>query len=197
MKLAKAMLWLVAGTLCALPAAEPALAGDPIVSLQPLHTGLDAVTEPAFEGVWVFASESLQLRVTKGEDHYVLQLCSADEKVSLWFEAHLVRLGSTVFADIKQTSDNDLFLLSPHVFAKIRADDDELHFDFLDERYVRAALENGRTSLAHESMESTLVLTASTRELQNFVESCAFDDDAFGENVSFTRLKEQPGNAQP
>jgi hypothetical protein len=81
------------------------------------------------------------------------------------------------------------------VFARIRVDRHELRFEFLADNYVRQALEDGRTDLAHEWMGSTLVLTAPTRELQDFVESCAFDDEAFDEYVNFTRMNEQPDDS--
>lgn len=195
MRFVKAMLWLVAGALFALLAAGPTWAGDPVPSLHPLHEGREAVVEPAFEGTWVYASGGPMLEVKKAEQGYLLRLSSESERESLWFEVHLVRLGSTVFADIRQRSGDDLFLLSPHVFARIQVNEDELRFEFLDDNYVRHALENGRTDLAHEWMDSTLVLTAPTGELQDFVESCAFDDEAFNEHVSFTRMKEQPGDS--
>jgi hypothetical protein len=183
-------------------AATPVAAGDPVMSLQPLHPGREVVLEPEFEGEWVMADWNGKLTVTREKnfdgrelDSYRMQVDLSDEVTS--FEVHLVRLRSTVFADIRQTSETGLFVLHPHVFAKIRVDCDELHFDFLHEYFVEKALESGSTDLAHEWMSSTLVLTAPTPELQDFVESYAFDDEAFGEHVNFTRMKEQPDNPKP
>lgn len=196
MKFASAVRWLMAGVLVTLFAAPPARAGDPVPSLHPLHEGREAVALAEFEGRWVCSdSTSILLAIEKTEEGYELRLKSDDETKSLWFDVHLVRLGSTVFADIRQRSGDDLFLLSPHVFARIRVNEDELRFEFLEDNYVRKALEDGRTDLAHEWMGSTLVLTAPTDELQDFVESCAFDDEAFDEYVNFTRMKEQPDDA--
>ncbi len=186
------------GAAVALLVAWPATAGDPVMSLHALHPGREIVLEPAFEGKWVFEdSASLMLDVKKSNDGYELWLFSTTEKETLRFDAHLVRLGSALFADIQQTTEAGLFALYPHVFAKIRVDRDELRFDFLNEEYARQALENKRADLAHEKLDNTVVLTAPTRELQNFVESSAFDDEAFDDTVKFTRLKEQPGNSQP
>ena len=193
MKFASAVRWLAGGVLIALLAAGPVLAGDPVPSLHPLHEGREAVALAEFEGRWVCSeSTSILLEISKATDGYTLQLVGLDDNHSIWFDVHLVRLGSAVFADIQQRSGDDLFLLSPHVFARIRVNEDELRFEFLEDNYVRKALENGRTDLAHEWMGSTLGLTAPTDELQDFVESCACDDEAFDEYVNFTRMKEQP-----
>ncbi len=197
------LMWAMAMLMGLLLAATPAMAGDPVMSLQPLHPGREAVTLPEFEGAWVLSSEKWPLKVTRdknyitGEmgDSYSLQFCPGDEKETISFEAHLVRLGSTVFADLQQTSDTGLLVLYPHVFAKLRVDRDELFFDFMDDNYVEKALKNGRTDLKHEWMGSTLLLTAPSHELQDFVESCAFDDEAFNEKVGFTRLKEEPDDS--
>jgi len=185
--------WATGMLLGSLLLAGPVRAGDPVPSLHPLHEGREAVELAEFEGRWVISeSTDIRLGITKATDGYTLQLVGLDDNHTIWFEVHLVRLGSTVFADIQQRSSDDLFLLRPHVFARIRVDRDELRFEFLQDNYVRQALENGRTDLAHEWMGSTLVLTAPTDELQDFVESCAFDDEAFDEYVIFTRMKEQP-----
>jgi hypothetical protein len=192
MKITRNISWLVIGTLLALSAALPAAAGDPVMSLQPLHPGREVVLEPAFEGTWVLEDfSSLMLEVKQADCVYRLRLFSNEEKETLEFDAHLVRLGGTVFVDIQQTADAGLIELHPHIFAKLRVDRDELHFDFLKDTFVEESLESGRTELRHEKLNKTLVLTAATRELQTFVQSCDFDEDAFGETVSFTRLKEQ------
>lgn len=190
--------WMAVTLLALLPAVPIAQASDPVMSLHPLHSDQEAVAEPAFEGVWVYAGESLQLKVKKKENEinsYSLELCGKADNDSLWFEAHLVRLGSALFADIRQTSELGLFELHPHVFAKVQVNSDELQFDFLSEDFVQKQLKAGRTDLAHEEMDGTLVLTAPTHDLQKFVQSCAFVDEALNEHVSFTRLKAAPDDS--
>lgn len=181
----------------------PAVAGDPVMSLRPLHSGREAVTPAEFEGTWVLSGEKWPLKVTRDKNYitgemgdcYRFLFSMGEEDKTISFEVHLVRLGSTVFADIQQTSDTGLFALYPHVFAKIHLDQDEMIFDFMDDNYVKDALESGRTELKHEWMDSTLVLTAPSDELQDFVESCAFDNEAFDEHVVFTRLQEEPNDS--
>ncbi len=198
---AKHILRRVVGTLIGLllaAAPAPAAADDFVNSLHPLHPGREEVVEPAFEGTWLCAdSSSLLMGVTRTDDGYSLVLFSKDDKEKFYFEVHLVRLGRTVFADIRQTNHEEFFLLKPHIFAKIRVDQDELRFDFLSDDFVKDALGSGRTDLAHEWLDGTLVLTAPTRELQDFVESCAFDNKAYDstEGVSFTRMKEPPDDS--
>jgi hypothetical protein len=190
--------WAAVTLLALLPAVPAAQASDPVMSLHSLHTDQEAVAEPAMEGVWVYAGESLQLKVKKnpGEiNSYSLQLCGKTENESLWFEVHLVRLGSTLFADIRQSSELGLFELHPHVFATVQVNGDELRFDFLSENFVHEQLNAGRADLAHEDVDGTLVLTAPTRALQAFVQSCAFVDEAFDEHVSFTRLQAAPDDS--
>jgi hypothetical protein len=192
--------WTALTLFALLPAVPAAQASDPVMSLHPLHTEEGAVAEPAFEGVWIYAGENLQLKVKKKEsdiNSYSLELCGSAGNESLWFEAHLVRLGSTLFADIRQTSESGLFALYPHVFARLQVGIDELQFDFLGDHFVETQLKTGRTNLAHEWLGGTLVLTAPTQELQNFVQSCAFDDEAFDERVSFTRMKDLPDESNP
>jgi hypothetical protein len=112
---------------------------------------------------------------------------STDEQEfgELKFEVRLVQLGNCRFLDFYPESPNAkvdfyLFHLVPgHSIAQFRLDKDELELRFLDNKWIKHMLDENKEQIEHEHAAGTVVLTASSEELQRFVTQYADDKDAF------------------
>lgn len=124
------------------------------------------------------------------------------------FEANVVKLGGHYFIDL-YPGDNDylekmnsflaVHLITAHTFLKLEVKDEQLviyqmspkwledlfkenkirikHETVVDEATVNSPDNVFKSPMAHES----IILTASTKELQKFITKYAEDEDAFGE----------------
>ena len=171
------------------------LAGcEPTVSLHSLLTEKDLVFDPALVGTWVGEEDKFTITFQKsGENAYEL-FFMGEGVTGKHFEARLGQLGRFRFLSIypKELDTKDEFykkhLIGAHTFYRIRIDGDVLQINYLDDDWVKKMIAEKRVSIAHESFDSDIVLTASTDELQNFVLMHAEDPEAFP-SVEYRRQK--------
>ncbi len=122
---------------------------------------------------------------------------STDEQEfgELKFEVRLVQLGNYRFLDFYPEPPNvkvDLYLfhLVPgHSIAQFRLDKDELELRFLDNKWIKRMLDEKKEQIEHEHAAGTIVLTASSEDLQRFVAQYADDKDAFSCEFKLRRQK--------
>jgi len=77
-----------------------------------------------------------------------------------------------------------------HTFSKITLEDGNLSLEFFASSFIKDMIESNRIRIKHERPEDSesILITASTKELQKFVEKYAQDDDAFEDAMEFTYL---------
>jgi len=156
------------------------------VSLHPLYTEQDLVFEPALVGTWVFEERDTLTFRQAGANAY--QLTFVEDDVAAQFDVHLVRLGNNIFLDFFPRPDLDqelkkmnsfywYYVIRAHTIVKASIDGDLLQmtmmgFDGLKERL----------DIPHERLEGGgIVVTASTTDLQEFVQRYAEEPLAFGD----------------
>lgn len=111
------------------------------------------------------------------------------------FELRLVRVGNLQFLDFFPESPNvavDFYgfhLVPGHSLAQFRIAGDELELRFLDNKWVKRMLEQKQIQIDHENAAGTVVLTASSEDLQRFVAHHAEDKDAFACKIKLKRQK--------
>jgi hypothetical protein len=121
---------------------------------------------------------------------YTLPLpASADGAV---FQPHLVEVGDGLYASLVhglevleagQAGDCcEVHLIQAHWVFRVRLDGSSLRLADLSEDWFKAAVDQGRVHLGFERVNDSLVLTASTEELQAFLLEFAGDELAFPEN---------------
>ncbi|MBI4243291.1 MAG: hypothetical protein HY606_04295 [Planctomycetes bacterium] len=185
-----------------------------VPSLRPLLTEKDLTFKSALLGVWVDEDNNIWDFQKSGDKSYRLiytQYSSPPfgtslpkEGVPAGFDVHLVQIGENLFLDIYPIGPdikNDFYifhLIPVHTFAKVQFENDILHIGMLDHDWIKNMIDKEKVSIKHERLGEkpgvTILLTASTRELQEFVLKYAKDPEAFPMG-KLHRQKSQQGSS--
>ena len=190
------------------------LGGCVVPSLHPLYTDADLVTEPAIVGTWATkgGEETFKFFRKPGAKAYTMIYTWKENGVPARFDARLTRIGQGLYMDtIPQSMDeppksspfsNILFACHfppTHVLWRLEMKDGGLQLAVLDPDLLMKALEQKTVSVAHERLEGnegqelTLVLTASTPALREFLLQSA--DKVFDPDPGTLRRKLPAGKA--
>jgi len=149
----------------------------PALSLHPLCTNEEVIFDPALVGQWETTSDENWVFRKMEDNHYNVTL-KFDRSDSLVLEGRLLRLGDYTFMDVtsgEQVGDN-LLVIPAHVFLRLSLEGDSLGIAYLDDSWLR----KNSDLIKHEVLDKHgIVLTASTKELQDFVMKHAEDEKAF------------------
>ncbi len=160
-------------------------------SLHPLYTDDDRVYDPALVGTWV-DEDGNAYEVSEAENG-AYEFTYFEKSVPAKFKARLVRLGEYLYVDVTALEppvENDLYkahLLQLHTFSRIRVDGDVLYVSALDYGWLTTMLEQERIAIPYDRFGETIVLTASTAQLREFVLEHADDPEAFPEEDTLRR----------
>ncbi len=160
----------------------------PALSLHSLCTDADVSFDTGIVGVWgEKRSECWTIRKSPKGNTYDFIYTSGKggtmmgEADSLSFVGRLVKIGGYTFMDIT-TNDYNLesFLAIPvHAFLRLSLEGDSLGIAYLDDDWVEEGIKNNKLQIKHERLDDSILLTASTKELQEMVKGCAEDKQAF------------------
>jgi len=178
----------------------------PGLSLHPLYTEDELIFEEKLLGTWTKDEEEIKFKFENAKDNeqnsYDLTFSDGNRKGK--FTAHLVKIDEMLFLDVypqdldleRETLDLRQFLTVPaHMFIKIEQIEPRLRFLILDPDKIEEMLDVLPNLLKHEIVkEYYLLLTASTKELQEFMKEHANDEDLFGEASDLERLELQDPN---
>ena len=188
MKIKKLLFYLLAGL----------LGGCIHLSLHPLYTDKELLFEEKLLGTW--AENGNKWEFEEGSDPNSYDLTVTDEDGKGEFAAHLVKIDDMLFLDLFPTGPEleineflAMHLLSVHTFMKIEQIEPKLQMRMMDLEKMGDMLENDPNLVKHEIVEDCLVLTASPKELQQFMKEHADDEGLFGEPSDLERLElEEP-----
>ena len=172
-----------------------------IVSLHPLYTEEDLVSEPALEGFWVLEGngEFAMIKATGSDSYQITYTMTEIFKGGgeSQYEAHLVRLGDHLFLDIfpderamEELSDKQVGypIIWGHTFLRIEIEEDVLRVTFLESEWMEKKIRSEELKLVHELKGGDLiVIAAPTRELQAFFAKYGDDSKAFHDPGEFHR----------
>lgn len=74
-----------------------------------------------------------------------------------------------------------------HTFARVWIEGDVLRIAPMNPQWLEELISEKKARIAHERIEDTIVLTASTKKLQRFILQYAEDEDAFVEPEEYSR----------
>ncbi len=168
-----------------------------VQSLNPLYTEADLVFEPKLAGVWMEREEGNERWTFELAGEKAYRLIYEEEGKRGEFLVHLLRLGDQLFLDfypddeaMKAMDRNDFYKfhwLPVHTFARVDAIEPDLTMAFMDPDWVKKELEGNDQQIAHvDRGEQGMVITASTKELQEFVRKHVHE--AFGESSKLKRI---------
>ena len=167
-----------------------------VPSLHPLYTEKDVTFEPALVGVWGEKDKTDTWTFKKsGENAY--ELIITEEGVPGKFEAHLVRLGELLFLDLYPEEPDikhkfyKAHLIPVHTFLRIWVDKDKdvVRLALMKPDWLKEMIDQKKVTVKHERLgdeaDSPIMLTASTKELQEFV--VKYVGEAFGDPAELNR----------
>jgi len=185
----------------------------PVLSLHSLYNEENTVFEEKLLGTWLEDPNKPEAawqfkRIDKTKKEYKL-IISDDENKKGSFVAHLVKLEDSLFLDVFpdefpcDTDDpnktdwlyNVFFLVPAHTFIKIEQIEPILKMRIMEPDNVEEMLEKDPKLIKHEIVQDRLVLTASTKELQEFLKAHANDEGLFGEPSKMKRMQSKDPNA--
>jgi hypothetical protein len=178
----------------------------PVISLHPLYTEKDVVVDQKLYGTWTNDPNSPKTTwefksIDEPENAYNL-IFTDEEGLKGSFVARLVKLQDKLFLDIfpselpwEDPEDpnkmdwpyNSLFLIPAHTFIKVDSIEPQLKLRLTLESEMEELLKENPSVVEHTSVGNRLVLTGSTKKLQEFVLKYADDERVFTDQVTLSR----------
>jgi hypothetical protein len=161
-----------------------------IPSLHPFYTDEDLTFDSRLLGSWGSKGDAtIERWVFKvlGPKTYHLEITENEGKTGD-FEAHLLKLGAHLFLDLiprtmkPDPSQADLVnwsLIPGHLLARVYQIEPTFKMALVDFKWLEGFLKANPGALAHRVSRDELVLTAGTRELQQFVLAHLADNELF------------------
>lgn len=171
-----------------------------VPSLHPIYTEADLVIEPKLEGVWKEPDSTATWSIKRADDQsektYAIVQTDEDAKRGE-FIGHLAKVDGRLFLDlspkepkIDQASDfYHMHLMPVHTIVHVQQIEPTLKATMLDPKWLEEHLKKNPAALKHEIVEDTLVLTASTKDLQQFFVKHLSTEGAYGEAMELARQK--------
>lgn len=164
-----------------------------VPSLNPLYNQKDLVFKKDLIGTWV-ESKSKETWTFKQKSELEFWLYHSENDEVAVFEAHLVKLKEMLFLNLypgELKSSNYLYtnhLYPVHSFSLIRISKDQLVIKILDPTWLEESISNQSVEISHvKSADETILLTAQTDELQQFVLDYAQHSAAFKDSLILYR----------
>ena len=177
----------------------------PVISLHPLYTEKDVVVDKKLYDTWVDDANSPKTTwefksIDEPKNAYKLIFTDEEGQKGL-FVTHLVKLQDKLFLDIFpgelpwEAEDpnkmdwpyNTLFLIPAHTFVKIDSIEPQLKLRLTLESDMKDLLKENPNAVKHTSVGDRLVITGSTKELQEFVLKYVDDENLFTDQVTLSR----------
>lgn len=121
----------------------------------------------------------------------------SEEEIKAIYDYRALRVGRYWVLDLTsaQSSRDESFAVPVRLLMRIELFGDSIDVRFLSGKWVTEELEKGRLDLPHEKLEDgSLLITASTKELQKFLSYNAWDDLAFPQaDAKYERRPSVPG----
>ena len=175
-------------------AALVSLIGCIPTALSPFYAEDDLVFDPALVGKWVDEDGSTLMFEQSGPKSYTM--IEIENNVESEFKAHLFKIGDLTFLDVFPTEPKCdsgdyymLHLLPLHSFLYVTQVEPELHLSTFDYDWLGKYLDEHPDAIAHTVVESRIIFTAPTEELQAFMLEHLETEGALGEEQVFTKVE--------
>jgi hypothetical protein len=168
------------------------------VSLRPFYSEGDLQSDPLLTGTW---------RDKEGEVSFTFEPSAAKEyklvvtekegerETSGEFEAHLVRLGGSLFLDFFPNSIQEgddfyrIHFVRGHSIARIEIGLYSSEMTFLSASWLKRKIEEKSIDTPHEKVDGVLLLTGTVEEVQDLVFLHAEEEGAFAEPLTLERQR--------
>jgi hypothetical protein len=180
------------------------LSGCATYSLHPFYKPDENTLEPGLVGAWM-AVDKTKITIEANKDEtYEAEVMDSDSNSCYRYTVRLIRVGNNLFADSileeESLSGKDFNLpygVAPlHFLYKVSLNGDTLRMSLLNHDWLVKQFQAKRISVAHEYMDesadpqdSNILLTASSADLQKFIQQIGDNPDAFEEPDTMQRQK--------
>jgi hypothetical protein len=165
-----------------------------IPSLNPLYTEKDLIFKSELLGTWTEAKSKESWTFDKrNEKEYKLTHSMNNNNAT--FRVHLVKIGESLFFDLYPEdlkSDNYLYqmhLYPVHTFSKIKITNHQLTIEMFDPLWLEEGIETNQINISHiKSSDGTILLTASTEDIQKFIFKYTDSKGVFQEPLTLKKI---------
>jgi hypothetical protein len=177
-----------------------------VVSVHPFYKEADVTYNKAFEGDWT-DQDNNRWRIHQNpfkQNSYELHVAKNGRDVALI--GHLFKLGKSTYLDLTPSDDNteevlvyDLHLIPTHSIARVdRLTDNNVVIKWFNEEWLRTMFTQNKIRIAHELImdenpkskdDGMYLLTASTEDLQKFVEKYGDDESVYEQDLDLRLTK--------
>lgn len=168
--------------------------GGCVPSLHPLYTNKELVFEQKLLGKWVEGQNNVW-DFKKSSEPNAYDLSVIMDKKEGGFTAHLVKINDTLFLDLfpkdPNLKENDFYklhLLPVHTFMKVDEIEPALKLAMMAPDVLKKNIDADPNLIKHETLDNTIVLTASTQQLQQFMKKYANDPNIFAKPIELERF---------
>jgi hypothetical protein len=168
------------------------------VSLRPFYSEADLQSDPLLAGTWRDKEGDVSFRFEQSaakEYKLIVTEKEGEKEKSGEFEAHLVRLGGSLFLDFfpKSIQEGDDFyrvhFVRGHSIARIEIGLGSSEMTFLSAGWLQRKIEEKTIDTPHEKVDGSLVLTGTVEEVQDLVFLHAEEEGAFSEPLTLERQR--------
>lgn len=163
----------------------------PTLSVHPLYTEKDLVSDLPLEGTWTDDKGEGMFTVRKsGNGFEVLYTERSDSASAQKLDVHLLRLRDFRFVDVAPRQESPLSIPG-HLFAKVWMEGSQLHVAIMDSDWLKQKIVDSGFPAHRASGEDRgkqIILTAPTEELQKFVLWYAAEEKAFDVSGALHRV---------
>lgn len=158
-------------------------------SLFPLFREKEATFSLSLVGAWSDKEGKETYLFQKGEGkNYTLILM--DKKDTIEYKVQLGQLGNFWFMDsYPSEKPADVHMISSHLIFRMLLQEDSIGLSMLDSDSLKKMIESGNMKVPAVILDGSVILTASTEELQQFIQGLTNDDRFFPESSKLFRIK--------
>ena len=173
-----------------------------VPSLHPLYTEKDLVFDKELVGTWETEGQIWDFN-SVDDKYYKLVYTDNSEKssdgnngigslftgsagTSAKFEARLVKLGENYYLDLYPEdflkNENTLLMLHIvpcHTFMKVKIENNKFNYQMFNGEWFQELVAKSPEILSHENIDGSVLITASTAELQKFIIDYSENDKLF------------------
>jgi len=175
------------------------LAGCPARSLQPLFLEKDVTYNPALAGKWADGEDVYKFKKLNDKEY---EIVVSEQKTvdstghvettidTMAFAGKLGRLGKNWFLDTYPAREvADFHLVSTHIIFEVWLYGDTLRLASLDGDWLKKMIKSDRLKTQYALSNGDIILTGSTKELQELALNFANDTNAFPNPEKFMRVR--------
>ncbi|MEM1323449.1 MAG: hypothetical protein AAGG75_24495 [Bacteroidota bacterium] len=162
-----------------------------IPSIHPLYTQKDLIKDDRIVGTWGEAPKKQWIFKALSNKSYGLSY--SDEEVEDKFVTHLLKLGDNYYLDFYPQEDHKeadahtilgyMTQLPVHNFAKLEINETQIQMHFFDTEWLEKLFEQRKIRIKHEKTSNYILLTAPTKDLQQFILKYADEEAAYSKTI--------------